>query len=115
MSIVDRLGACKAAQAALASEQAGLQADLISRAALHPGKAYAEEGEVFRACVSWSDKRATDWAEVIADLGAAFGIPQERIDAVIRRRTRIAPMVPTVRVSSKQGNTPKARRARRAA
>lgn len=104
MNCIDRLGAVKASISNLREEEATLKADLIGRAADHPGTAYAEDGDAFRVCVSWADKAVTNHTAVLADLAALYGIPQAVLERIVHRRTRVAPMVPTVRVSARTGS-----------
>lgn len=102
MHTADRLGAIKSAIAALRKEHDVLAAEVISRAADHPGDAYAEDGDAFRACVSWVDRSVTDYRAALADLADEFDISTERLERALRKHTRVAPQVPQVRVSARK-------------
>jgi hypothetical protein len=102
MTTVDQLRATLASISTLKKEAEGLKSLLISEAANVPGTAWAKEGEVFRACVSWADKAVVDYKSAFAELQDKHGLKEEFIVALLHKHTRVAPMVPTVRVSARK-------------
>ena len=101
-SVADKLGTIKASIATLKREESALLAEVIGIAAGHPGTACALDGEVFRACVSWVDQTVTDHRAVLAAIVEEFDVPTERLEALLRRHTKTAPLVPRVRVSARK-------------
>lgn len=94
----DLLGNLKAEISSLKDEAKTATAQLISLAADHPGRACAIEGELFRACVSWVDKKVVDHAAVYEELSRV--VASDLLDRLVKKHTKVAECVPTVRVSA---------------
>jgi hypothetical protein len=75
---------------------------LIGIAADHPGKVCALEGELFRVAVSFADKSKTDHKAVYAELVGKHGMDPEFIAKLLKKHTKTADSVPTVRVSGRR-------------
>lgn len=102
MNTIDQLGATLAAISDLKKQADALKATLISTAANVPGTAWADEGDTFRACVLWADKASVDYKGALAELQAKHGMREDFIIALLHKHTKVAPMVPTVRVSARK-------------
>lgn len=100
--IADQLGATLAAISDLKKQADAMKAQLISSAADVPGTAWADEGDCFRACVSWADKATVDYKGALAELQAKHGMQEDFIAALLHKHTKVAPLVPTVRVSARK-------------
>lgn len=102
MHLIDELGALKAAISSMRETEDRLKAQLISLAAQHPGKVWAENGDVFRATVSWADKTVTDWKAVAATLAQQHDTDPDVLARLIKANTQKAEMVPSVRVGARK-------------
>lgn len=102
MFCIDQLGKIKAHISALEKQADHYKAEIISAAAQVEGTAWAEEGETFRACVSWADKAVVDYKSAFAELVARHGMQEAFVTALLHKYTKVAPMVPTVRVSARK-------------
>ena len=98
---VDQLGTLMARRAELGKQVEELKADLICAA--NPNGQRAFEGLLYRAVVSFADKRVTDWRAVVAFIAEQFSVPADDIEFAIRRHTETAEGVPCVRVSARKG------------
>lgn len=102
MHLIDELGAAKAAIAGLNAEAEVLKAKLILLAAKTPGKLYTDEGEIFRAAVSWGKTTTTDWKAVADALAQHYDAPPDLVARLIQAHTSTGPLSPTVRVSARK-------------
>jgi len=99
--IVDVLGGLLADKANLGEEIDAAKAVLIGQAAQFP-EVCAFEGEMFRATVTFGNKKVVDYKGVLAAL-AAHGVAQDLIDTLVTMNTSIAEGVPTVRCTARKG------------
>ena len=97
---VDELGRIKADISTLNDQADEIKADLIEAASVTGKRAF--EGELFRATVSFVDKRVTDYRAVLERLVEEGFVPQNLLDGIVEKFTKVAEGVPTVRVSARK-------------
>lgn len=102
MHLIDELGAAKAAISGLKAEEELLKARLILLASKTPGKLYTDEGEVFRAAVSWGRTTTTDWKAVADALAQYYDAPPDLVARLMKANTSTGQLTPTVRVSARR-------------
>ena len=100
LNLADALGAVKAEMADLKGREEALKASLIDAAA---NGVCVTEGAMFRATVSFADKPCVSYAAAIAELAMLYDISEDQIGRVLKRHTKVAPQVPTVRVVARKG------------
>lgn len=96
----DLLGNLKAEISSLVDEADVAKAVLISIAANQPGTSCAIEGEAYRAAVTFADKRVTDYKAAFSELVARHGMSEEFVRTLLKKHTKVAELVPTVRVGA---------------
>ena len=100
--IVDVLGGLLADKANLGEEIDAAKAVLIGQDAQFPEDC-AFEGEMFRATVTFGNKKVVDYKAVIAELASLLDMGTAQVNAIIERHTERAEGVPTVRCTARKG------------
>ena len=100
-TLVDTLGAVKAVIAEQKTVEEGLKADLIGAAAESGLGAF--EGALYRATVSFTNRKTVDKDAVIADLAELAGLTPKKLAALVDKHTKLAEGLPMVRVSARKG------------
>ncbi len=100
--MADVLGGLLADAADTKTEVEAAKAQLIGMAAQDPNICVFE-GDLFRATVTFANKRVVDYKAAIRELQARYEISQSTIDGVLRDCTQIAEGVPTVRCTARKG------------
>jgi hypothetical protein len=99
--IVDVLGGLLADIADCKTEAEGAKAVLIGMAAQNPNIC-AFEGDLFRATVTFANKRVVDYKAILKSL-VEHGVDESIIRMLIEQNTSIAEGVPTVRCTARKG------------
>jgi hypothetical protein len=99
--IVDILGGLLADVADAKTEADAVKANLIGMAAQNPNVC-AFEGDLFRATVTFANKRVVDYKAILADL-ESHGVAPDLIAALVKVHTSVAEGVPTVRCTARKG------------
>lgn len=96
----DVLGSIKAEISLLKQDEEKAKVELISIAANHPANVCALEGDLFRATVSFTNKTVTDYRGAFEELVAKHGMSAEFIERLLKKHTKTAEGVPSIRVSA---------------
>lgn len=100
--VVDVLGGLLADIADVKVEAEAAKAVLIGMAA-QDSTCRAFEGDMFRAVVSFGDKRVTDYKAIFAVLVRDGFINQDLLDHLLKTHTSVAEGVPSVRCTARKG------------
>ena len=96
--LVDDLGKLKAEAKAIDEQADFIKAELITLAANGAERAF--EGDLFRAAVVFGARSSLDKDALFAELGE-FHVHPDILQRLIRKHTKVAPDVPSVRVFAK--------------
>jgi len=100
--LVDVLGGLLADKANLGEEIDAAKAVLIGQAAQFP-EVCAFEGEMFRATVTFGNKRVVDYKAILASLINNGIVARDVIESLVDKHTGFAEGVPTVRCTARKG------------